>query len=128
MACVSAAPIPPSRNNCFSGPGKGVLQRENASLQPGSHPGLDDHVDQGVGVGNRNRLPPAASMLNEGAFPCSHTGRLMPERAVVIAGGGPTGLMLAGELALANVDVVIVERRPGQDLGSVRAGGLQSRT
>ena len=34
--------------------------------------------------------------------------------AVVIAGGGPTGLMLGGELALAGVDVVIVERRPGQ--------------
>jgi 3-(3-hydroxy-phenyl)propionate hydroxylase len=31
--------------------------------------------------------------------------------AVVIAGAGPTGLMLAGELALAGVDVAIVERR-----------------
>jgi heterodisulfide reductase subunit A-like polyferredoxin len=29
----------------------------------------------------------------------------MTEHAVVIAGGGPTGLMLAGELALAGVDV-----------------------
>ena len=36
----------------------------------------------------------------------------MTEHAVVIAGGGPTGLMLAGELALAGVDVAIVERRP----------------
>ena len=35
----------------------------------------------------------------------------MTKHAVVIAGGGPTGLMLAGELALARVDVVIVERR-----------------
>jgi 2-polyprenyl-6-methoxyphenol hydroxylase-like FAD-dependent oxidoreductase len=48
--------------------------------------------------------------------------------AVVIAGGGPTGLMLAGELALAGVDVAIVERRPSQDLPGSRAGGLQSRT
>src|ERR1700729_2500662 len=48
--------------------------------------------------------------------------------AVVIAGGGPTGLMLAGELALAHVDVAIVERRESQDLAGLRAGGLYSRT
>ena len=36
--------------------------------------------------------------------------------------------MLAGELALAGVDVVVVERRPDQDLPGSRAGGLQSRT
>ena len=52
----------------------------------------------------------------------------MTERAVVIAGGGPTGLMLAGELALAGVDVAIFERRASQDLAGSRAGGLQSRT
>jgi 2-polyprenyl-6-methoxyphenol hydroxylase-like FAD-dependent oxidoreductase len=52
----------------------------------------------------------------------------MTEREVVIAGGGPTGLMLAGELALAGVDIVIVERRPNQDLDGSRAGGLHSRT
>ena len=52
----------------------------------------------------------------------------MAEHAVVVAGGGPTGLMLAGELALAGVDVAIVERRAGQDLGGSRAGGLLSRT
>ena len=52
----------------------------------------------------------------------------MNEQAVVIAGGGPTGLMLAGELALAGVDVVIVERRTSQDLDGSRAGGLLSRT
>jgi 3-(3-hydroxy-phenyl)propionate hydroxylase len=50
------------------------------------------------------------------------------EHAVVIAGGGPTGLMLAGELALAGVDVVVIERRPNQELHGSRAGGLQSRT
>jgi 3-(3-hydroxy-phenyl)propionate hydroxylase len=50
------------------------------------------------------------------------------DHAVVIAGGGPTGLMLAGELALAGVDVVIVERRVSQDLDGSRAGGLHSRT
>ena len=52
----------------------------------------------------------------------------MSEHAVVIAGGGPTGLMLAGELALAGVDVVIVERRASQDLDGSRSGGLHSRT
>jgi 3-(3-hydroxy-phenyl)propionate hydroxylase len=52
----------------------------------------------------------------------------MTEHEVVIAGGGPTGLMLAGELALAGVDVAIVERRLNQDLPGSRAGGLQSRT
>jgi 3-(3-hydroxy-phenyl)propionate hydroxylase len=52
----------------------------------------------------------------------------MTDHAVVIAGGGPTGLMLAGELALAGVDVAIVERRASQELIGSRAGGLQSRT
>jgi 3-(3-hydroxy-phenyl)propionate hydroxylase len=52
----------------------------------------------------------------------------MTEHAVVIVGGGPTGLMLAGELALAGVDVAIVERRASQDLAGMRAGGLHSRT
>ncbi len=50
------------------------------------------------------------------------------EHAVVIAGGGPTGLMLAAELALARVDVAIVERRASQDLEGARARGLHSRT
>jgi 2-polyprenyl-6-methoxyphenol hydroxylase-like FAD-dependent oxidoreductase len=52
----------------------------------------------------------------------------MTEHAVVIVGAGPTGLMLAGELALAGVDVVIVERRARQELVGSRAGGLHSRT
>ena len=52
----------------------------------------------------------------------------MTDHAVVIAGGGPTGLMLAGELALAGIDVVIVERRTSQHVDGSRAGGLHSRT
>ena len=47
---------------------------------------------------------------------------------VVIAGGGPTGLMLAGELALGGADVTVIERRESQDLLGQRAGGLHSRT
>lgn len=52
----------------------------------------------------------------------------MNEHEVIVIGGGPTGLMLAGELALAGIDVAIVERRANQDLGGSRAGGLHSRT
>ena len=52
----------------------------------------------------------------------------MTEHAVVIAGGGPTGLMLAGELALAGINVVIVERRVNQEVDGSRAGGLHPRT
>ncbi|WBL76558.1 FAD-dependent monooxygenase [Bradyrhizobium xenonodulans] len=52
----------------------------------------------------------------------------MTDQSVVIAGGGPTGLMLAAELALANVDVALVERRANQELVETRAGGLHART
>ncbi len=52
----------------------------------------------------------------------------MLKHAVVIAGGGPTGLMLAGVLALTGVDVAVVERRPDQTLAGSRAGGLHART
>jgi 3-(3-hydroxy-phenyl)propionate hydroxylase len=51
----------------------------------------------------------------------------MTRHAVVIAGGGPTGLMLAGELALAGIDVAIVERRHDHELTGSRAGGLNPR-
>ena len=50
------------------------------------------------------------------------------EHGVVIAGGGPTGLMLAGELALAGVDVPNLERRASQKLAGSRAGGLHARS
>jgi 3-(3-hydroxy-phenyl)propionate hydroxylase len=52
----------------------------------------------------------------------------MTEHAVVVAGGGPTGMMLAAELTLAGVDVAIVERRVNADIVGSRAGGLQART
>ncbi|HVH45447.1 MAG TPA: FAD-dependent monooxygenase, partial [Labilithrix sp.] len=52
----------------------------------------------------------------------------MKQHAVVIAGGGPTGLMLAAELALAQIDVAIVERRRTQELESSRGRGLSART
>src|SRR3979411_999641 len=52
----------------------------------------------------------------------------MAEYAVVIAGGGPRGMMLAAELTLAATDVVIVERRASFKLESSRSRGLHSRT
>jgi 2-polyprenyl-6-methoxyphenol hydroxylase-like FAD-dependent oxidoreductase len=54
--------------------------------------------------------------------------RVSTEHAVVISGAGPTGLMLAAELALAEINVAIVERRPDQKLAGMRAGGLHART
>jgi 3-(3-hydroxy-phenyl)propionate hydroxylase len=47
---------------------------------------------------------------------------------VVVVGAGPTGLMLAGELTLAGVEVEVVERRPNADLVGSRAGGFHART
>lgn len=52
----------------------------------------------------------------------------MSKHAVVIVGAGPTGMMLSGELALAGVDVAIVERRESPEIVGSRAGGLHSRT
>ena len=52
----------------------------------------------------------------------------MPDHAVVIAGGGPAGMMLAGELMLAGAEVVVVERRASRELDGSRAGGLYART
>ncbi|MEI5099745.1 FAD-dependent monooxygenase [Streptomyces sp. PmtG] len=53
-----------------------------------------------------------------------HTGM---DADVVIAGAGPTGLMLACELGLAGVDVVVVERL-AEPTNESRAGGMHSRT
>ena len=47
---------------------------------------------------------------------------------VIVAGAGPTGMMLAGELALAGTDVQVVERRPTSELVGMRARGFHART
>jgi 3-(3-hydroxy-phenyl)propionate hydroxylase len=53
----------------------------------------------------------------------------MTEHSVVIVGSGPTGMMLAAELALAGVAVAVIERAGSQDReGGSRAGGLHART
>ncbi len=46
----------------------------------------------------------------------------------MVIAGGPTGMMLAAELALAKVDVAVVERRPNHVFVGSRAGGFHSRT
>lgn len=50
------------------------------------------------------------------------------DHGVIIVGAGPTGLVLAAELALAGVDAAIVERKPAQARVGGRAGGLHART
>ncbi|MDQ0092466.1 FAD-dependent monooxygenase [Paeniglutamicibacter psychrophenolicus] len=47
---------------------------------------------------------------------------------VLIVGSGPAGMMLAGELALAGIDVEIMERRQTGALAESRAGGFHCRT
>ena len=79
------------------------------------------------------KKPAVSRALHGAADPCRRAASAdrrvaMTVHAVVIVGGGPTGLMLAGELALARVDVAIIERRASQDLVGSRAGGLHSRT
>jgi len=47
---------------------------------------------------------------------------------VVVVGSGPTGLVLAAELALGGAEVLVVDRRPTAELAGSRAGGFHSRT
>lgn len=51
----------------------------------------------------------------------------MEATEVVIAGAGPTGLMLAAELRLAGVEVVLLDGLPART-GESRAGGIHART
>src|ERR1700689_1427390 len=103
---------------------KGIVCRPQKNVRRVflSSPLLDYYAPGGL----RQDPGHAASSSAEAQQPTK--GGAMKEHAVVIAGGGPTGLMLAGELALAGVDVAIVDRRPNQELAGSRAGGLSSRT
>jgi 2-polyprenyl-6-methoxyphenol hydroxylase-like FAD-dependent oxidoreductase len=49
------------------------------------------------------------------------------ESEVVIVGAGPTGLMLACELALAGVETLVLEKLPRR-IEQVKGGGIQPRT
>ncbi|MEU5917071.1 FAD-dependent oxidoreductase [Streptomyces sp. NPDC047141] len=47
---------------------------------------------------------------------------------VLVVGAGPTGLLLAGDLATAGIDVTLVERRPAGLGNLTRAFGVHART
>ncbi|MGH8778833.1 FAD-dependent monooxygenase [Paraburkholderia sp.] len=49
-------------------------------------------------------------------------------KPVIIAGAGPTGLMLAYELRRGGVDVLLVDRRADRKIDGSRAAGMQPRT
>src|ERR1043165_7860152 len=80
----------------------------------------------------RGPISPLQNTKHQGA--CSKArplryDRAMKNHAVVIAGAGPTGMMLCAELKLADVDVAIVEPSTTKDReGGSRAGGLHART
>src|SRR3954469_21026620 len=46
---------------------------------------------------------------------------------VVIVGAGPTGLLLAGDLAAAGVSVAVLEKRPAHDAKLTRAFAVHAR-
>jgi 2-polyprenyl-6-methoxyphenol hydroxylase-like FAD-dependent oxidoreductase len=50
------------------------------------------------------------------------------ESHVVVVGAGPTGLLLAGDLAAAGVSVTLLERRPAHDANLTRAFAVHART
>lgn len=52
----------------------------------------------------------------------------MTDHAVIIAGAGPTGLMLGAELTLAGVGVLVVERKTNPERIGAGALGLHART
>lgn len=55
------------------------------------------------------------------------TGTVSPH-PVIVVGSGPTGLLLAGDLAAAGVPVTLVERRPRKISNLSRAFGVHART
>lgn len=50
------------------------------------------------------------------------------QRDIIVVGAGPTGLLLAGDLAAAGVPVTVVERRPQGISNLTRAFGVHART
>src|SRR3954454_6187085 len=94
-------------------------------------PPASERFDSETGASARNVLSTSKLHRTAGLAASPGTARILAvvtDHAVVIAGGGPTGLMLAAELALADVEAAIVERRASKALAGSRAGGLHART
>ncbi|SBT92667.1 2-polyprenyl-6-methoxyphenol hydroxylase [Streptomyces sp. DI166] len=60
--------------------------------------------------------------------PTPHPGAEDPTRSVIVVGCGPTGLVLAGDLAAAGVPVTLVEKRPHKISNLSRAIVVHART
>ncbi|WP_043669727.1 FAD-dependent monooxygenase [Streptomyces xylophagus] len=58
----------------------------------------------------------------------TRTGIDNPDRTVIVVGSGPTGLLLAGDLATAGVPVTVLEKRPEKISNLSRAFVLHART
>src|SRR6476646_10843289 len=95
---------------------------EDGCRQRGAHgPACHLQCIGGRGACSKTMVPPHTARFERRdrlvrGFRMSVSRETSTGHAVVIAGGGPTGLMLAGELALAGVDVAVVERRASQEL------------
>ena len=83
-----------------------------SSRQVGRHSGVAGSARDGGGCALRRSEFPTTNVCQKRGLATSprscRTVVAMTNHAVVIAGAGPTGLMLAAELALAKVDVAIV--------------------
>ncbi|MDG4862132.1 FAD-dependent oxidoreductase [Streptomyces sp. T-3] len=51
-----------------------------------------------------------------------------PSNSVIVVGSGPTGLLLAGDLAAAGIPVTVLEKRPAGISNLTRAFGVHART
>ncbi|GAB4000772.1 hypothetical protein GCM10029992_33900 [Glycomyces albus] len=49
-------------------------------------------------------------------------------KSIIVVGAGPTGLLLAGDLAEAGLDVIVIEKRPAGLSNLSRAFGVHART
>ncbi|ALC21637.1 FAD-dependent monooxygenase [Streptomyces pristinaespiralis] len=78
-----------------------------------------------TGSTNVHRTSPQATPTTE---PAAHPGGAGFDTDVLVVGAGPTGMLLAGDLAAAGVGVTLIERRPHERSNITRAFGVHART